>query len=198
MARRSNPSPPAGGVPPLSAWDHPTGLLNVLVDTPQGSTVKYKLDPRHHVYTISHVLPGDAAFPFDFGSIPSTLAADGDPLDVLVLMEVPSFTGCLVRGRLLGALEAKQTQKGKTQRNDRLIAVAAESRDYRGARRLTDLRPRLLDEIEEFFVSYNARRGRRFRILRRVGRTAARKLVDAGERRFRKTHEADSPSRRRS
>ena len=160
--------------------------------------MKYKLDSREHVYTISHILPGDLAFPFDFGSIPSTLAADGDPLDVLIVMEVPSFAGCLVRVRLIGALEAKQTQKGKTQRNDRLIGVAAESREYRNVRRLTDLRPRLIDEVEDFFVSYNARRGRRFRIVRRVGRSAARRLVNTGEKLFQKEHNAEEASRRRN
>ena len=160
--------------------------------------MKYKLDSREHVYPISHILPGDLAFPFDFGSIPSTLAADGDPLDVLIVMEVPSFAGCLVRVRLIGALEAKQTQKGKTQRNDRLIGVAAESREYRNVRRLTDLRPQLIDEVEDFFVSYNARRGRRFRIVRRVGRSAARRLVNTGEKLFQKEHNAEEASRRRN
>ena len=184
--------------PHLPAWDRESGLLNVLIDTPRGSAAKYKLDSRERVYTISHILPGDLAFPFDFGSIPSTLAADGDPLDVLVLMEVPSFAGCLVRVRLIGALEAKQTQEGKSQRNDRLIGVAAESREYRGVRRLTDLRPKLIDEVEDFFVSYNARRGRRFRIVRRIGRSAAKRLVDAGQEMFRKEQDADGPSRRRT
>jgi inorganic pyrophosphatase len=58
-----------------------------------------------------------AVFPFDFGSIPGTTADDGDPLDVLLLMDEPAFSGCLVQGRLFGVIEAKQTSDGKTERN---------------------------------------------------------------------------------
>jgi inorganic pyrophosphatase len=76
---------------------------------------------------LKSVLPNGAVFPFDFGSVPGTTADDGDPLDVLLLMDEPAFTGCLVQGRLLGVINAKQTSNGKTERNDRLIAVAAES-----------------------------------------------------------------------
>ena len=66
-------------------------------------------------------------FPFDFGFIPSTLGRDGDPLDVLVLMDEPAHVGCLVDVRIIGVIEAKQTQDGKTESNDRLLAVAIHS-----------------------------------------------------------------------
>ena len=64
-------------------------------------------------------------FPFDFGFVPSTLGEDGDPLDILVLMDAPVVPGCVIRARLIGAIEAKQKAKGESwERNDRLIAVA--------------------------------------------------------------------------
>src|SRR5215470_15821316 len=69
----------------LPAWDTSTGLLHVVVDTPKGSPIKFKVDQKKNCYTISHILPPGSVFPFDFGSIPSTLAEDGDPLDVLIL-----------------------------------------------------------------------------------------------------------------
>lgn len=169
----------------LSAWDSTTGLLHVVVDTPKGSPIKFKFDLEKSCYTISHVLPPGTVFPFDFGSIPSTSADDGDPLDVLILLEEPSFPGCLVPVRLIGVLEAEQTQEGKKDRNDRLIGVAAESRTYKELTELKDFPRQRLKEIEHFFVSYNEERGRRFKVLGRYGKARAESLVRAGERRFR-------------
>jgi inorganic pyrophosphatase len=123
------------------------------------------------------VLPHGTVFPFDFGSIPGTTADDGDPLDVLVLMDEPVFIGCLVEARLLGVIEAKQTEDGKTERNDRLIAVAAESHTHGGLKSLQKLDSKLLDEIEHFFISYNDARGKKFKPLARKGPAAAKRLI---------------------
>ena len=169
----------------IPTWDTDSGHLNVVVDTPKGSAIKFKYDSSYHLYKISHLLPPGTVFPFDFGSIPSTLAEDGDSLDVLILMEEGSFAGCLVQVRLVGVLEAEQTQEGKTQRNDRLIGVAVASRVYETIRTLDDLPFRRLTEIEHYFVSYNQERGRKFRLLGRFGPTRARALIQKGEKRYR-------------
>lgn len=169
----------------LPAWDSSSGLLHVVVDTPKGSPIKFKYDTEKRAYTISHIFPPGTVFPFDFGSIPQTLAEDGDPLDVLILIEEPTFAGCLVPVRLVGVLEAEQTQKGKTNRNDRLIGAAEASRTYRGIRSLGSVPEHLLREIEHFFISYNKERGREFRILGRYGPKRSRDLVEEGVRRFR-------------
>ncbi len=171
----------------LPTYDPSSGLLHVLVDTPRGSPVKFKYDLEKRCYTIAHILPPGAMFPFDFGSIPRTSAEDGDPVDVLILMEWPSFPGCLVPVRLIGVLEAQQTEKGKTNRNDRLIGVAQQSREYRYVKTLADLPGNLSKELEHFFVSYNEERGRKFRVFRRLGPARAAKLVEAGQLRFRGT-----------
>jgi inorganic pyrophosphatase len=178
-------SPDSSPLFELPAWDSATGMLHVIVDTPRGSRIKFKYDSAKRCYNASYLFPAGTFFPFDFGSIPSTLEADGDPLDVLVLMEEPSFPGCLVPVRPIGVLEAKQTQEGKTHRNDRLIGVAEVSRTYREIRVLKDLPPRLLKEIERFFVFYNEDRGRIFKVLGRFGPDRAALLVGAGEKRFR-------------
>jgi inorganic pyrophosphatase len=169
----------------LPPWDSSSGLLQVIVDTPKGSRIKFKYESKKGSYEASHLFPAGTFFPFDFGSIPSTLADDGDPLDVLVLMEEPSFTGCLVSVRPIGVLAAKQTQERKTNRNDRLIGVAQVSRTYRELRTIKDVPARLLREIESFFVFYNEDRGRKFEVLGRYGPDRAAQLVAAGERRFR-------------
>ena len=123
-AGESRSSSNASSLSDLATWNSSSGLLQVIVDTPKGSPVKFKYDVASRCYTIAHILPPGAVFPFDFGSIPGTLAEDGDPLDLLILMEEPTFAGCLVPVRLIGVLEAKQTQDGRTNHNDRLIGAA--------------------------------------------------------------------------
>jgi inorganic pyrophosphatase len=125
------------------------------------------------------------AFPFDFGFVPGTLGADGDPLDVLVLMDEPSFPGVVVPCRLVGVIEATQRPIGSPRgkrgtRNDRLVAVADKSHRHAGTHALRDLGDGMLAEIERFFVFYNAQKGVRFRPIGRADKAAARKLVDAG------------------
>jgi inorganic pyrophosphatase len=159
-----------------------SGDLNVVIDTPKGSRNKYSWDEKQQLFELSGVLPAGAVFPYDFGFIPKTRGGDGDPLDVLVLMEEPAFTGCLVRSRLLGVIEAEQTEKGETERNDRLIAVASKSRVHKDLKSITDLNPKLLDEIEHFFVSYNEAKGKKFKPLGRYGPERARKLVKKAQR----------------
>ena len=183
--RRKAKTASAGSVlTELSPWDSSTRLLHVVVDTPRSSRIKFKYEAGKG-YVASHLFPAGTHFPFDFGSIPCTLADDGDPLDALVLMEEPSFVGCLVSVRPIGVLEAEQTQEGKTSRNDRILGVADVSRTYREVRQLGDLPGRLLKEIERFFVFYNEDRGRRFEVVGRYGPDRVRRLVATGERRFR-------------
>jgi inorganic pyrophosphatase len=155
--------------------------LNVIIETPKGSRNKYGYDPVEGMFMLKTVLPAGAVFPFDFGFIPSTRAEDGDPIDVLVLMDEPAFAGCLVPARLLGAIEAEQTERnGATSRNDRLIAVAAKSRVHGNVRSLDDLSETLVHEIEHFFRSYNEIRGKRFDPKRRLGVEDALALVWEG------------------
>ena len=149
----------------------------MVIDTPKGSRNKFAWDEELELFSLTGVLPAGAVFPYDFGFIPNTRGGDGDPLDVLVVMDEPAFVGCLVLCRLLGVIEAKQTEKGKTERNDRLIAVSTDSRTHERLKAITDLDPVLLDEIEHFFVSYNEVKGKKFKPVRRLGSAHARKLV---------------------
>jgi inorganic pyrophosphatase len=161
----------------LKPFDRKSGNLNVVIDTPKGCRNKYAFDFEINAYKLKTVLPHGAVFPFDFGSIPGTVAEDGDPLDVLLLMDEPAFTGCLVEARLLGVIEAEQTEAGKTERNDRLIAVAAESHTHASLKSLKKLEPKLIAEIEHFFVSYNDARGKKFKPTARRGPAVAKRLI---------------------
>jgi inorganic pyrophosphatase len=159
--------------------------LRIVIETPRGSRSKYSYDPECDCMELTTVLPEGMVFPFDFGFIPSTLGEDGDPVDVLILMDASVVPGCVVRARLIGAIEAEQKDNGKWVRNDRLIAVATHAQTYTNAQRLSDLRPHLVKEIKQFFVSYNKLRERGFRTSGEAGPRKATTLFKKGLKRFR-------------
>ena len=162
-------------------FDKRTGKLRVVIETPKGSRNKYDYDPDCDCLELATVLPEGMSFPYDFGFVPSTLGEDGDPLDILVLMDAPVVPGCVIRARPVGAIEAKQKTKGEDwQRNDRLIAVAAHAQTHQNVQSLEDLRPHLIDEIQEFFIAYNRLRGRKFKPLALTGPGKSRELIKAG------------------
>src|ERR1700731_1148488 len=147
-----------------ATFDPKTGELRVVIETPKGSRNKYDYDPECDCLDLATVLPEGMSFPYDFGFVPSTLGEDGDPLDILILMDAPVVPGCVIRARAVGAIEAKQKAKGETwQRNDRLIAVATHAQTHEKVKSLADLRPHLVEEIKAFFVEYNRLRGRKFK-----------------------------------
>ena len=172
----------------MPTFDKESGDLRVVIETPKGSCNKYDYQPEYDCIELATVLPDGMSFPFDFGFLPSTLGEDGDPLDVLVLMDAPVVPGCLVRARLIGVIEATQKDdKGQEPiRNDRLIAVATHARSYTETKSLGDLRPHLVEEIKAFFVQYNQLRGREFKPLRDGNPQEAMELVERGIAAFRK------------
>jgi len=150
----------------------------VTIETPRASRNKFKYDPDLRQYRLSKILPDGMSFPYDFGFVPETLGDDGDPIDVLVLIEEPTFPGCVLECRLVGVLEAQQREaSGKTKRNDRLIAVATQSINFAAVRRLSDLEPTILRSIEGFFVNYQALRNVRVTVVGRHGPQRAAHLL---------------------
>jgi inorganic pyrophosphatase len=172
-------------VPDIGPFDKETGYVNVIIDTPKGSRNKFKFDERLGLFRLGGALPLGSVFPFDFGYVPGTQGADGDPLDLLILMDEPAFTGCLLSAKLIGVIEANQTEEGRTTRNDRLIAVAADSRNHTHIRFLGDLNANLVHEIERFFISYNETKGKQFVLLGRFGPERAIKLINIAAKKFR-------------
>ena len=171
-SRKSNPTK----LDPFT--DKKSSIVNAVIETPGGSRNKFKYDENIGYFTLSGVLPEGMVFPHAFGFVPSTRAADGDPEDILILMDEPSFAGCVVPSRILGVMEAEQTEKdGKRERNDRLIAVAAQSYEYSEVQRLDDLDKHVLKQIEQFFINYNKEKGKKFRVLQMRGPKQALKLL---------------------
>lgn len=150
-----------------------------IIETPKGSRSKYTYDPELGVFELSGLLPAGMSFPLDFGFIPSTLAEDGDPLDVLVIGDEPSAVGCLVSIKILGVIEAEQTEEGETCRNDRLIARVAKSITYGHAGHIDDLGKPFVDHLGKFFVNYNDLKGKTFKVLRVAGPDEAAVLIEA-------------------
>ena len=168
----------------LEPFDKGTGHVNAIIETPKGSRNKFKYDEKIGIFRLGGALPVGATFPFDFGYIPSTKAGDGDPLDILILMDDPAFVGCLVPAKLIGVIEAEQTVDQETTRNDRLIAVAADSRNHSHVRFLGDLNDNLVHEIEQFFVSYNKTKRKKFELLGRFGPERAQGLISSAATNF--------------
>jgi len=165
----------------LPPFDAESGDLNVVIETPKGSRNKYAYDEKLGLFVMKGVLAVGHSFPFDFGFIPQTKGGDGDPLDVLILMDEPAFVGCLILARLIGIIEANQTERdGKTERNDRLLAVASNSRVHEDVKSINDLNANLIDEIEHFFISYNEAKGKKFAPIGRFGAIKAKKIVEEG------------------
>lgn len=137
--------------------------IDIIIETPKGCRNKYAYDKEEKGYRLKKILPAGAVFPFDFGFIPGTKGEDGDPLDVLVIMDEPAYPGCIVECRIIGALRARQTENNKhTEENDRLIAVSIVSTSYSEVKSLKNINKNILDEIEHFFISYNEEAGKKF------------------------------------
>ena len=162
----------------LSLQKAKASSVEIIVETPKGSRNKYKYDPDNDVFKLSKVLPEGMVFPYDFGFVPSTKAADGDPLDVLMLMDEATFPGCLVECRLIGVIKAEQEEQGKTHRNDRLIAVATQSITYADVKHLRDLNATVLKQIEAFFINYQAVRGVKSKVLGHEGPQSAMRILE--------------------
>lgn len=151
--------------------------MRVVIETSRGSRNKFSYEPKEQVFVLKKMLPEGHVFPFDFGFIPRTKGGDGDPLDVLVMMDEPTFAGCVVECRLIGVLRAKQSKNGRMVQNDRFIAVAETSVHYRRLRDIGDLDREMLDQIQQFFISYNRQAGKKFEVENIFGAKKARSLV---------------------
>jgi inorganic pyrophosphatase len=154
--------------------------IQVVIETPKGSRNKYAFDPEQRVFQLMKVLPAGMAFPYDFGFIPSTKAEDGDPVDVLVLMDEPAFPGCLLKCRVVGIIEGAQGKKKKKERNDRIVAVEQQNHSYAYVRHVDDLGKTFVRELEEFFVNFHDLMGKKYSIIDVRGPAEARRRIQDG------------------
>lgn len=155
------------------------GRLHVVVESPRGSQVKLKFDPELGAFTLSRALSLGVNYPYDWGFIPGTCAADGDPLDAMVLLDVPTYPGVVLVCEPIGVLKVEQRRADHdgVERNDRILAmpVGAPRLDTRDAR---DLPARTREEIELFFQTVVALECKELKLLGWEGPSAADKLIE--------------------
>jgi len=144
------------------------GTLRVVVETPRGSRHKYAWNEQVRAFEHKATLGSGLVWPYDYGFIPRTKGGDGDPLDVLVLMDEPAFPGCLLHVRIIGAFEVEKNGTA----NDRYVACLLPSRELSlstdGYETLSDLPERLLEQMEHFLTAYSEQRGNEVRVRGRL------------------------------
>ena len=153
-----------------------------IVETPQNSNIKYDYDVKLGKYTLSKFLPAGLVFPYDFGYIPGTVGEDGDPLDVIIVSEQKTFTGCVLHCRIIGAIKATQTEKNGTKvENDRYVAIPEASTVFKKVTSIKKLEKRVIDELASFFVTYNNEAGKEFKPLQIIKRGQALKEINTSK-----------------
>ena len=177
-------------MPDLTSFPHQLDKKKLqcraIIETPKGRRNKFDYNPESGLFELGGLLPEGMMFPFDFGFIPSTLGQDGDPLDVMVLMDEPAHVGCLLHVRIIGVMEAEQTQEGKTETNCRLLAVSIHSYSHEHVTTLKQIAPSVLNQLEEFFMSYNKLRGKKFKVTSMGGPKRALGVIKEGIKAFQK------------
>ncbi len=127
-----------------------SGIINVLIEITGGSKNKYEFDKDMNAFILDRVLFSSVKYPFDYGFVPNTLADDGDPLDGMVMMDEPTFPGCVIASRPVCMLE--MIDGGD--RDEKILCVPAEDPRYDHVKSMKDIAPHRLEEIAEFFRSY--------------------------------------------
>jgi inorganic pyrophosphatase len=155
-------------------------LVNAVIEIPKDSVNKYEYDEQLHVFRLDRTLFSPVHYPGDYGFFPSTLGMDGDPVDVLVLVEAPSFPGCVIEVRPIGVL--CMIDQGK--RDEKVLAVAESDPLYREVKDCSQVFEHTLREIEHFFSIYKKLEGKKTEIAGWNGVEIARKIISEGQARF--------------
>ena len=157
----------------LDPGPHCPELVQVIIEIPKGSTNKYEYDPEFGVFRLDRTLYSPVHYPGDYGFVPGTLAADGDPADVLVLVEEPSFSGCLIEVRPIGIMDMID----QDQTDQKILAVPNRNPRYDEIHTMDQIFIHVRREIEHFFTIYKELEGKETRIDGWRGPIDARKLI---------------------
>lgn len=169
--------------------------FHVVIEAPRGSALKFKYEPRWQAMSISRPLPLGVTYPFDWGFVPATRAADGDPLDAMLLWDVPSYPGVVVRCRAIAVLQVEQNRTPHDQsmriRNDRVMAIPIEARREQDIQNLASLSARVREELAHFAIAATALEGKDVRIVGWGDASAALELVQNSAARARRKTSTD-------
>ncbi len=164
-------------------------VVYAIIETPALTRHKYAFEPRYGIMLLKHTLAEGLRWPYDYGFIPHTLADDGDPLDVLILNDEPTFSGCMLEARVLGAIRLAKNGI----ENDRIVACPTRKPGVSLTTDvfddLDDLPKELQAGIERFLVEYSADEGNAIELKGKSSHKKALKLVDDARRAFKKARE---------
>ena len=156
-------------------------VFHVVVETPRGSSLKLAYEPKWEAMAVSRPLPIGVVYPYDWGFIPSTEAADGDPVDAMLLWDVPSFPGVVIECRAIGVLQVEQNRLNRPPRarirNDRVIAIPVEARREQDVDSVDSLPLRVRQELEQFAIAAGALEGKDIRVVGWGDSAAALELI---------------------
>lgn len=140
----------------LSPGNNIPDEFNVVVEIPKGSQNKYEYDPELGAFALDRVLFSPLHYPGDYGFVPQTLASDGDPLDALILVNFPTFPGCVVKARPIGVMEFMDDGES----DDKILCVPVDDIRFKDVQNLEDVPEPIRDEIAHFFKVYKELEGK--------------------------------------
>ena len=132
------------------------GLVNLIVEIPAGSRNKYEYCAEAGLMALDRVLHSSVRYPFDYGFVPNTLADDGAPLDAMVIMQEPTFAGCLIKARPIGVLDMHDSGAY----DGKLLCVPVADPRQKGITSIRQIAPNQLEDVAEFFRTYKSLEGR--------------------------------------
>ena len=132
------------------------GLVNIVVEIPAGSRNKYEYFSEAGIMALDRVLHSSVRYPFDYGFVPNTLAEDGAPLDAMVIMEEPTFAGCLIKARPIGVLDMHDSGAY----DGKLLCIPTADPRKKSINSIRQIAPNQLEEVAEFFRTYKSLEGR--------------------------------------
>lgn len=162
-------------------------IVTAVIEIPQGSSNKYEYDKNWHVFRLDRNLHSPVLYPADYGFIPQTLADDGDPLDILVLGEKPTFPGCVYDALPIGLF--RMLDQGKD--DEKVVAYATGNPRFRGLREYTEIQSHILKEIEHFFSVYKFLEGKETKVLGWSSSEEAKRTIEVAHTNFRASHQEE-------
>lgn len=136
-------------------------VVYAVIEIPKGSRNKYEYDKDMEAFALDRVLYSPFHYPAEYGIIPQTLWDDGDPMDIMVLMEQPTFPGCVIETRPIGIMRMIDGEDS----DDKILGVPINDPRFKDINDIDDVPKHLLDEIAHFFKEYKRLEGKTTEIL---------------------------------
>lgn len=152
-------------------------IITVIIETPRNTQGKYVFDPMNQCYKLKKILPLGMSFPYDFGMIENTIAEDGDPADAMVITECITYPGVRLTCRIIGSLQAKQSEQGISVRNDRYFVVPTDSVLFEHITEIRDFSKQHNQQLQDFFINYLKAENKKLTSIRYMNSSNATKTL---------------------